>query len=190
MNRELPSTNWVALSVFVITGYAVVFGQARFTAFRDFTGVQPDLLPGMLVYAALAFRLEIVLGCAAVFGLLFDSLSENVFGVTFCTLSVVGLGASRYREFLLSEQFTTHWVLGLAASGIAPVITLGIIKVAGAEPLVGLGSLWHWAIMTAGGGLVTPLWFKLFNRLDDALRYKELPESTFRPDRQIARGRH
>jgi rod shape-determining protein MreD len=190
MNRELQSTNWVALTVFAVTGYALIFAEARFTAFRDLTGAQIDFLPGLIVYASLVFRLEIVLGCAAAFGLLFDSMSANPLGTTFCTLAVIGLFGWRFRELLLSDQFTTHWVLGLAASAVAPLLTVGLLELTGAEPLLRWESLWQWAVMAAGGGLVTPVWFRLFNRLDDALRYKELPESTFRPDRQIARGRH
>src|SRR3954468_22544519 len=97
--------------VFIVAGYALIFAESRFTAFRDFTGTQIDFLPGLMVYAALAFRLDIVLGCACLFGLLYDSLSANVLGTSFCSLAVIVLGASRFREFLLSDQFTTHWVL-------------------------------------------------------------------------------
>src|SRR5262245_2937515 len=75
MSRELPSTNWIALLVFVTTGYALSFAEGRVTTLRDLTGAQVDLLPGMMVYAAMAFRIEIVLGCAALFGVFYDSLS-------------------------------------------------------------------------------------------------------------------
>lgn len=189
MSREVQPTNGVTLLVFLITGYVAIFAQARFTFFRDFFGAQPDLLPGMIVYAAMAFRLETVMLCTVIFGSFFDALSGNALGTTILTLSAIGLAASRYREFLLSEHFTTHWVLGLIASGLAPFLSYGVLQLSGMNPLLGAGSAWQWAIMTAGGGLVTPLWFKVFNRLDDALRYKEIPESTFRADRQIARGR-
>jgi rod shape-determining protein MreD len=190
MSREVQPTNGVTLLVFLITGYVLIFAQARFTFFRDFFGAQPDLLPGMMVFAAFAFRLETVMYCAVTFGLMLDAFSMNALGISVVTLAGIGFAASRYRELLLSEQFTTHWVLGLVASGIAPIISYGLLRLSGMNPLIGVGSLWQWAIMTAGGGLVTPLWFKVFSRLDEALRYKEIPESTFRPDRQIARGRH
>ena len=190
MSREVQPTNGVTLLVFFITGYVLVFAQARFTFFRDFFGAQPDLLPGMMVFAAFAFRLETVMYCAVIFGLMLDAFSVNALGISVVTLAALGFAASRYRELLLSEQFTTHWVLGLIASGIAPIISYALLRLSGMNPLIGVGSLWQWAIMTAGGGLVTPLWFKIFSRLDEALRYKEIPESTFRPDRQIARGRH
>jgi rod shape-determining protein MreD len=189
MSRELQKTNQVLLVAFLVTGYLVIFAQARFTAFRDLVGAQPDLLPGMIVFAAMAFHLGTVMLCAAVFGLLFDSFSANVLGTTFVSLAMIGFFCSRYRDLLLSEHFTTHWVLGLMASAIAPVISYTVLRLQDIKPLVAWGSAWHWAIMIAGGGVITPLWFKVFNRLDEALRYKELPESTFRPDREIARGR-
>lgn len=189
MSRELPSTNWVALAVFVSVGYAVAFAQSRVMFLRDLTGAQVDFLPGLMVYAAMAFRMEIVLACAAIFGLFYDSLSANVFGTSFAALAMIGLGASRFRELLLSDQFITHWVLGVFASALSPILAIVFLNLSGAQPLLGLGSLWQWVIMTAGGGLATPLWFKFFNQLDDASRFKEMPESTFRPDRQIARGK-
>ena len=190
MSRELQKTNQVLLIVFLVTGYLVIFAQARLTAFRDFTGAQLDLLPGMIVFAAMVFQLGTVILCAAVFGLLFDSFSANALGTTFVSLAIIGLFASRYRDLLLSEHFTTHWVLGLIASALAPLISYTLLRLQDVKPMVAWGSAWHWAIMIAGGGAATPLWFKIFTRLDEALRYKELPESTFRQDRQIARGRH
>ena len=190
MSRELQRTNQVLLVVFLVTGYLVIFAQARLDGFRHITGVQPDLLPGMIVFAAMAFQMGTVLLCAAVFGLLFDSFSVNVLGTTFVSLAIIGFVCSRYREVLLSEHFTTHWVLGLTASAVAPIISYIVLRLQDIKPLISWGSAWHWAIMIAGGGVLTPLWFKIFTRLDEALRYKELPESTFRQDRQIARGRH
>jgi rod shape-determining protein MreD len=190
MSRELQPTNQVMLLVFLFTGYLIIFAQSKFTWFRDFTGAQVDLLPGMMVYAAMAFPIATVMLCATVFGLLLDSMSMNVLGTTLISLAAIGFISSRYRDLLLSEQFTTHWVLGLIASGLAPVFSYGVLRLLDMSPLISWGSAWHWAIMTAGGGAFTPLWFKVFNRLDDALRYKEIPESVFRVDRQIARGRH
>lgn len=190
MSRELQPTNRVMLLVFLFTGYLAIFAQVRFAWFRDFTGAQLDLLPGLMVYAAMAFPLGTVMLCAGVFGLLLDSCSMNVLGTSFVSLAVIGFLCSRYRELLLSEHFTTHWVLGLLASGCAPFLSYAMLRLLDLDPLVAWGSAWHWAIMTAGGGALTPLWFRVFNRLDDALRYKEIPESAFRQDRQIARGRH
>ena len=93
MSRELQSTNWLTLLVFLITGYFIVFVQARVDWFRDLTGVQPDLLPGMIVFAAMAFPLATVMLCAGVFGLFFDSFSSNAMGTAFLSLAVIGFFA-------------------------------------------------------------------------------------------------
>jgi hypothetical protein len=43
--------------------------------------------------------------------------------------------------------------------------------------------------MAAGSGAVTPVCFKLFDRLRRALEYQPVTQSSFRPDREIKRGR-
>ncbi len=50
-------------------------------------------------------------------------------------------------------------------------------------------SLWQWIAMSIVGGAVTPLWFFVFNRIGDTFNYRPWGESSFRPDRQIKRGR-
>jgi rod shape-determining protein MreD len=189
MTQDEPDVDWLNVFIFSVVAYTCTFAQARVTFFRDLLGSQIDFLPGLIVYGSLAFPSYIAVGCAAVFGLLYDSLSANALGTMMATLVLLSCITLLYREVLLSNQFTTHWVLGLAASGLAPVFALFILYIAGEQPLVGTGTLWQWAIMTAGGGVVTPLWFRLFNRVGSALHYKEVPESTFRQDREIARGR-
>ena len=77
MSREVQPTNGVTLLVFLITGYVIIFAQCKFTFFRDFFGAQPDLLPGMIVYAAMAFKLETVMVCAPPNSMPF-ALSSNV----------------------------------------------------------------------------------------------------------------
>jgi len=192
MNRPGPTTttNWLAVLVFFAAGCAAAFAQATVGVVRDWTGAQVDLLPGMVVYAALAFPLAPALGCAAAFGLLHDSLSANPLGVSLLALSLVALAISRQRETFLADQSAAHWTLGAAASAGAPLAAVAVLWMWGAAPLLGPGSLWQWAVMTAGGAAATPVWFKIFNWLDGALRYKELPEAAFRADRQMARGRH
>ena len=43
--------------------------------------------------------------------------------------------------------------------------------------------------MTVLGGLLVPLYFKLFDKVYRTLGYERVVESSFRPDREIARGR-
>ena len=57
-------------------------------------------------------------------------------------------------------------------------------------PLFGWGSLWQWLVMSVGGGVATPVFFLLFDRLNHALGYQPIVESSFRTDREIRRGRN
>lgn len=182
--------HWLSLFLFLLTGYTLIFLQARLTAFRDFFGFQLDLVPGLVVYAAIHFHFFAAISCAALLGLLFDSLSANPLGTTAFALVAVTFLAAYFREILLSEEFTAQFVLGAAATAGAHLLAVLILLFMGRQPLLGVWSLWIWVLVSAGGGLLTPVWFKLFARLDDALRYKEAPESSFRADRQIARGRY
>jgi hypothetical protein len=85
-------------------------------------------------------------------------------------------------------------VLGLIASALAPLISytsLASVAGHGQAKWSHWVSGWHWAIMIAGGGAVTPLWFKVFNRLD-ASRCATKSSLNQRFDRtaRSPRGRH
>jgi len=77
----------------------------------------------------------------------------------------------------------------MAASAAAPLLTVLLILGSGSKPLIGWGSLWQWMVLTVTGGLLTPMSFWLFDRLNSALSYRRLTETTFRSDREIKRGR-
>jgi hypothetical protein len=49
--------------------------------------------------------------------------------------------------------------------------------------------LWQWVVLTAGGAAATPAIFAVFNWFDQVFGYKMHSESSFRPDREIRRGR-
>ena len=70
------------------------------------------------------------------------------------------------------------------------LISIFILELLGLQPLVTGAFLWQWLLMTAGGGLFTPLWFILFSKVDRAFFYQPAVETSFRPDREIERGRH
>jgi len=190
LNYQEPAFNWPTLLFFLLVGYLCVFVEGRVMFFRDLMGAQVDLLPGLVVYGALGLPAAAALFSAGLFGLMYDALSANPLGTSMGALVLLTWMTLFYREVLLSDQFTTHWVLGFMASALAPVFSLLILYIAGEQPLLGVGSIWQWLIMSAGGGVLTPVWFRLFKRFESAFRYKEVPESMFRADREIERGRH
>ena len=46
-----------------------------------------------------------------------------------------------------------------------------------------------YAVMSFGGAAAAPLFFELFAFLNRALGYRQVSETSFRPDREIRRGR-
>jgi hypothetical protein len=68
-------------------------------------------------------------------------------------------------------------------------MTLLLLLTTGHKPFLGWGTLWELAIASVGGALVTPLWFLLFNWMLGSFAQRGAGETSFRPDREIRRGR-
>ena len=102
---------------------------------------------------------------------------------------MIGFIVQQFRHLILRQETYTQLVLGFAASGFAPLLALAIILSYGGEPILGWGTLWQWFAMTVLGGLLVPVYFQLFNKVYRVLGYERVIESSYRPDREIARGR-
>jgi rod shape-determining protein MreD len=173
----------------VATGFVLVFLQASFTPVRSILGAQVDLLPSLMVYASLSSGVTAITLLALLGGLWMDSLSANPLGASVLPLFLIGFIIQKYRGLILREQSFAQYMLGLSASAVAPLMTLIIVVNVDAHPLVGWFSIWQWIVMAVAGMVVTPVWFWIFDRLLLALSYRPLNETSFRPDRQIKRGR-
>jgi cell shape-determining protein MreD len=172
-----------------LAAFLAVFWEAAFGGIRNVLGAQVSLLPGLMVYAAMSAGL-LTLALLALFGgLLFDSLSANPLGVSVLPLFVVGVMIHARRDLLLREQVFAQIVLGVLASALAPALAVLVLLTLGESPLLGWGSLWQWLVMSAGGAAATPLLFILFGWLNRVLGYQPAMEASFRPDREIRRGR-
>lgn len=181
--------NWFHTILILLGAFLAVFVEAVWDTPRRLFGAQVDLLPSLMVYTSLSRGLAVVALVALTGGLLFDSLSANPLGVSVLPLFLVGFVIQRYRGLILRDQSYAQWVLSLAASGAAPVLTWLLLLNAGYAPLVGWYSLWQWFVMALLGGVAGPVWFSLFDRALQALTYRPIKEITFRPDREIKRGR-
>lgn len=173
----------------LLAAVLVVFGQAAFHGLRHWLGAQPDLLPALMVYAAFTGTLGTVAALALVGGLGLDSLSANPLGISLLPLFTVGLMVHAHRGLILRDQRVAQFVLGLAASAAVPVLTLLLLLTAGYSPLLGWGTLWQWLVMSLGGGVATPAVFWLLDRAAQGLSYRRVSQPSFRPDREIHRGR-
>ncbi len=173
----------------LVIAFVAVFAEASFGGLRRFLNVQVDLLPGLMIYASLSGGTVTVVLLAVLGGLWFDALSANPLGSSVAPLFVIGAVVQRYRHLILRSETFAQFVLGFGASAAAPALTLLIVMTTGADPLLGLGTWWQWFVMTVLGGLVVPLYFILFDKVSRWLGYERVAETSFRSDREIARGR-
>jgi rod shape-determining protein MreD len=181
--------NFLNSILVLAAAFLAVFGETVLPMPRNLLGAQIDLLPALIIYAALNTNI-VVLSLLAVFGgLWFDSLSANPLGVSILPLFAVGFPVFLQRDLILRELSFAQLILGGIASAVVPVISLMLLLTAGKHPLLGWGSLWQWLVMIAGGALATPLVFAVFNWCDYALGYQPRKETSFRPDREILRDR-
>jgi cell shape-determining protein MreD len=173
----------------LLMAFLAVFAEAAFSSLRNLLGAQIDLLPSLVVCASLSAGLPTMTLVAVLGGLFFDSLSANPLGISVLPLFIVGFLIHTRRDLILREQFFAQWVLGLAASAVVPASTMLLLLTSHHKPQLGWMSLWQWIVMSVGGAIATPVMFLLFDWFDRLFSYQRATETSFRPDREIRRGR-
>jgi hypothetical protein len=181
--------NHLNTAAILLVAYVAVFLEAYVGFLRNWIGTQVDVIPVLMVYCGLSTGLATLTATAVLGGLWFDSLSANPLGISVLPQFAVGFAIYRGRELILREQPYARFVLGVGASMAVPFLTLVLLWGGGYRPLVGWGSLIQWLVLGLAGGLLAPICFWFFDRLNKALAYSRPSETTFRPDREIKRGR-
>jgi rod shape-determining protein MreD len=181
--------NWLNTILVLGAAFLAVFWEAAFSGLRHLLGAQVDLLPPLMVYAALCTSMTTVTLLALCGGLWFDSLSANPLGVTVLPLFAIGLALHLKRDLILRHETFAQLILGLGASAAAPVLTLLMLLTMGHALTLGWGTLWQLVVLSVGGAIATPICFTLFDWLQRALVHHHASEASFRPDREIRRGR-
>ena len=180
--------NALNTTLILAAAFLAVFGEAAFPLPRHWLGAQVDLLPALMVYAALSADIATVSLLAVLGGLWFDTLSANPIGISIMPLFAVGFVIYLKRDLILRELPFAQFVLGAIASAVTPALSVLLLLTGGQEPLLGWGSIWQWLVMTAGGAVATPIIFQFFIWCRHALGYPPRVETSFRPDREIHRG--
>ncbi len=182
--------NWLKSIIILLAVFVAVFLESVLDGPREFLGAQINLLPAIIVYAALSSDIVTTSLVAVLGGLWLDTLSANPLGISILPLFAMGFLIYPRRGLIVADQFYPRFVLGFAASFMVPLLTLLLLLSMHRTPLLGWGTLWQLFVMTLGGGLFTPICFWLFDALNNALSYLPVAESSFRPDREIRRGRN
>jgi rod shape-determining protein MreD len=185
----VDAMNLLNSTLILLTALIAIYLECTFDGVRRFLGAQIDLLPPLIVYAALRSNPVTMAILAVGGGLCFDSLSANPLGVTIMPLFVVGFAVYIRRELILQDEFYAQFVIGATASAVVPALTVVMLLSGRQSPVLGWGSLWQWVVMITAGGLATPILFWVFDRLNRALTYLPATQTSFRQDREIARGR-
>src|SRR5580704_14501923 len=133
--------------------FLAVFGEATLSAPRHWLGTQIDLLPALMVYAALNADTVTVSLLAVLGGIWFDSFSANPLGISILPLFVAGFPIHLRRDLILRDLPFAQLVLGATASALVPALALLLLLNGGKQPLIGWGSLWQWLVMTAAGAV-------------------------------------
>lgn len=181
--------NWILFLLILCSAFLAIFAEAKVLFLRNLIGVQPDLIPGLMVFASLTLELFPLTLFGLVAGLCYDSLSMNSLGVTVLPLIAVGCVNYHSRSLLLRENQFAQMVLGASASLSCPLLSLLIMEGLGKSPILGWAMIWQFMVLTAFGAMSTPIIFRVFDSIGERLNYQTVAESTFRPDRQIKRGR-
>jgi len=177
--------NYLNPILVLVVAFVSVFLEAWVDIFRELLGTQLTLLPALIVYVSLTHSM-IVTGVLAVCGgLWFDSLSCNPLGITILPLFLVGFFIQTYRELLLRDNLFAQSVLGLSACVLCPLGTLFLLLNFGNTPRLGWESIWQFVVMGVGGAVLTPLFFILFDYIDNTFNYQPVSQSSFRADREI-----
>jgi cell shape-determining protein MreD len=181
--------NWLDTIFVLFAAFIGVFWEAAFHGLRHVLGAQIDLLPPLMVYAGLSTSLNTALLLALCGGLWFDSLSANPLGISVLPLVFAGAAIYACRELILRNQTFARLIMGLVASVAVPLFTIVLLLSTGHHPLLGWGTLWQLLVMGLGGAFVTPIFFEVFGWLHRKLGRVTVHEVSFRPDREIRRGK-
>jgi hypothetical protein len=71
-----------------------------------------------------------------------------------------------------------------------PLLTALLLNLGSRPPYLGPATAWQLLVLGLFNGLMCPACFRLFDRLRRAFEYQPLGPGSFRPDREIKRGRH
>jgi rod shape-determining protein MreD len=174
----------------LLAAWLAVFWQAASPVPARWLQTRVDLLPALMVYAALKLGWPAMALLALVGGLGLDALSANPPGTSALPLLVVGAGIHARRELILRDQPFAQFVLGCVASALTPLLAVVLLLTLGRTPLLGWASLWQWCVMTLAGGVAAPVLFWLFDWCERVFVGRRTGETSFQPNREIRRGRY
>ena len=182
--------NRLTTPLLLFMAYVGIYFQCSFHGLRTLAGVQINLLPILITYAGLRQGLPTVLLLSILGGLMHDALSANPLGLTVLPLFTAGMLIQHNRHILLKREAYAQAILGGLTTASVQFLSVLMLIAMGDEVLLGPGTLWIWIISSLVGGALSPMVFSLLELFEGHLNYQTQPETTFRKNREIKRGRN
>lgn len=180
---------WLPSLALFLVAWLGVFAQTQFLPLTQGLGAPVNILPALIVYASLTSPSGVMAALTVFAALGLDSLAAHPFGVSLLPLFAVGFALQLRRHLILRDQTYAQFWLGLAGGLAVPLLTWALLRM-GSRPLIeGPFLLWQWLVSGLLNGLLCPALFRLFDAVRRTFEYQPVISSSFRPDREIKRGR-
>ena len=186
----VDAMNWLPVLLLYVAVWVAIFSQTQFPALTEWLGLAPSLVPALIVHAALTHSSWVTFGLAVFAGLSLDSLSPMKLGIHYLPLLALGLAIQARQHLILRDQTYARIFLGLAAGTFVPLATLLLLTITDRPVLSGWSTGWQLVFSGLFNAMACPVCFRIFDWLERVLGDPRPVESSFRPDRQIKRGRN
>lgn len=180
---------WLPTTTLFFVAWLTLFAQTQFRPLVNLIDTPISVLPALLVYAALTHNLLTVVILAVVAGLGLDSLSAAPLGISILPLFAIVFGLHLRQHLILRDQTYAQFWLGFGAGIAAPLLTLLLLNLGSVRVIQGPTLIVQILILGLLNGAVCPAVFRFFDAIHRTFDYQPVAESSFRPDRQIKRGR-
>lgn len=184
MSPRIRLFRWIALAL------VAVFVSVAWEGPRRWLGVPMAWLPAVLVAAALDLRTEAWRWVAVLGGVASDCFSANPLGASVLPLYLAGAFLRSRNELWLGDLPFAQAILGAGTAWAVALLTLPLVMTFGQPPLLGWRLVWRIGMFGLSAAAITPAVFALNRRFDRWLAHPELDLSSFRPDREILRGKY
>lgn len=202
--------NWVHPASLMLATFVVAFLESWLSGVRQLAAAQPDLMPALIIYAALHTNLGATIATAMLGGLAQDALSSGPFGLSMIPLTLLGVLLHRRRDVLLRDSLWAQALLGGAGALTVFLVSLGLLFVLWplvsnggpphphlpersteltSLPIIGVGILWQVFVVTVVGVMATPACFRVFRWVERTFHFQPVLRPIHRGDREIKRGR-
>ena len=150
----------------LLTALAVIFFGTACQIPRNITGAQIDPLPALMIVTALRAPVLAITALAIMGSLWQSSLSSDPLGIGMLPLFTLGMLVHLNTRKISHHHIGSRFTLGAIAGALVPILTLSLLLLSGHQPMIGLYSLWQWAVGIIGSGLFALGFFPLLEWLN------------------------